>query len=115
MRHLKKGKKFGRERDQRRALMKSLTSSFFVTGKMKTTEAKAKAVRPIIEKLLTRAKNPSVNNRRILSGMLAPATLAKAVEQARSLQNRDGGYLRIIKLGQRKSDGARMAIIELVK
>lgn len=115
MRHLKKGRKFGREDDQRRALVKSLASSFFMFGRITTTEAKAKELRPFVEKLLTRAKNPNPANRRHLAEILYPKVARQAVEEAKDIANRNGGYTRIIKLGARKSDGAKMAIIELVK
>ena len=114
MRHLKKGRKFGRERDQRRALMKSLASSFFMLGRIKTTEAKAKELRPWTEKFLTRAKSPSVETRRLLRGFFSENVVKKIIKQASSL-DRQGGYTRIIKLGERKSDRAKMAVIELVK
>lgn len=115
MRHLKKGRKFGRERNQRRALMKSLASSFFLSGRIKTTEAKAKEARPFIEKLLTRAKDSSQANRRILQKLLSLPVTEKAIGHARAMADRKGGYTRIIKLGRRISDSAKMAVLELVK
>lgn len=115
MRHLKKGRKFGRERDQRWALMKSLATSLFMHGKIKTTEAKSKELRPLVEKMLTRGKNPTVANRRELGRMLSNRVVDRVVSEAKHVANRPGGYTRIIKLGARKSDSARMALIELVK
>ncbi|MBI2640643.1 MAG: 50S ribosomal protein L17 [Candidatus Sungbacteria bacterium] len=115
MRHLKKGRKFGRERNQRRALMKSLASSFFMLGRIKTTEAKAKELRPFVEKFITRAKNPAPANGRLFRKLFAPAVVKKIMELGRTFSGRAGGYTRIVKLGVRISDGAKMAIIELVK
>lgn len=114
MKHLKRGRKFGRRRNQRRALMKSLASSFFVMGRIKTTEAKAKELRPMAEKIITRAQNPSLGNTRILRKSFAEKVVKKIMKQAKSVQGRKGGYTRIIKIGPRKRDGARMAIIELI-
>ena len=115
MRHLKKGRKFGRETGVRRALMKSLASSFFMLGRITTTEAKAKELRPFAEKLITRAKDPTLANRRVLAPMLSDKVAKKLIDQAKGFAGRNGGYTRVIKLGARRSDGARMAIIELVK
>lgn len=114
MRHLKKGRKFGRERNQRRALMKGLASSFFMLGRIRTTEAKAKELRPYIEKFLTRAKNPTAANKRFFGRFFSAKAAAGAFELAKLL-DRKGGYTRIIKFGPRTGDAARMAIIELVK
>lgn len=115
MKHLKKGRKFGRERNQRRALLKSLASSFFMLGRIKTTEAKAKEMRPFVEKLITRAKEQTQANNRLLRKLFSPAAVKKIMELGKDFSGRAGGYTRVIKVGARKSDGARMAIIELVK
>lgn len=115
MRHLKKGRTLGRSATQRRALMKSLASSFFVLGKIKTTQAKAKEVRPHIEKWITRGKNPTVANRRILAITFSNDIIKKIVDRGVEFANRPGGYTRITKLVRRPGDGAQMAIIELVK
>lgn len=115
MRHKRKGRKFGRKRDQRRALMKSLASSFFMLGRIKTTEAKAKELRPYVEKFLTRAKNPTLATHRYLAGFFSERVVKKIIESAPVYSAKAGGYTRIVKLGVRKSDGARMAIVEFVK
>ena len=114
MRHGKKGRKFGRETGVRKALMKSLASSFFMLGKIKTTEAKAKELRPYAEKFITRAKNPSLANQRILRQYFTGDVLKKVLEYGKKYESRAGGYSRITKLGARKSDSAKMAIIEMV-
>ncbi|OGZ97321.1 MAG: 50S ribosomal protein L17 [Candidatus Sungbacteria bacterium RIFCSPLOWO2_02_FULL_54_10] len=115
MRHLKRGKKFGRERDARRALMKTMAASFFMHGRIETTEAKARALRPYVEKTLTRAKAPTLSNRRLLIAASSPAAAQHAIQRAGEMAGRPGGYTRIIKVGVRKSDSARIAILELVK
>lgn len=115
MRHLKTGRKFGRERDQRRAFMKSLASSFFIMGKIRTTEARAKELRPVVEKYLTRAKKETLHNQRLLHEIFSDHVIKKILIHAREMSARHGGYTRIIKYGIRKSDSAKMAILELVK
>ena len=114
MRHLKKGRKFGRERDHRRALLKSVASSLFSKGRITTTEAKAKEARPFAERAITRAKNPMIASRRELRRDFSNDIVKKIVEHAERAAKREGGYTRIIKLGARKSDSAKMAILEMV-
>ncbi len=117
MRKQKRGRKFSREKDQRQALLKSLTRSLILKEKIKTTEAKAKEIQPIIEKLITRAKkHKDLHSRRLLVRSFSREIVKKLInELGPKYQNRRGGYTRIIKLGQRKSDGAKIAIIELLK
>lgn len=95
--------------------MKSLASSFFVLGRIKTTEAKAKELRPFVEKYITKAKNITLANRRALHGFFSDPVVKKIIEHAESFLTRPGGYTRIIKMPRRKSDGTEMAILELVK
>ncbi len=117
MRKLNKGRKLSRKKGPRKALLKSLANSFFLYEKIKTTEAKAKELRPIVEKMLTRAKEGSVANRRVLAASGLNAKMVKKLvdEIAPKYKERNGGYSRITKLGPRNSDGARIVIIELVK
>ncbi len=116
MRKLNKGRKLSRKIGPRKALLKSLANNFFLHEKMKTTEAKAKEIRPRVEKMITRAKEGTVANRRILSSSLDKTIVKKLVDEiAPKYKERNGGYTRITKLGRRNSDGARMAIIELIK
>ena len=116
MRKLKKGRKLSRERDQRKALLKSLARALFLAEKIKTTEAKAKELRPFAEKIITTAKKQNLSSRRILVKYFSKDLAKKIVDQiCPRYKDRKGGYTRIIKLGPRKIDGARMAIIELVK
>ncbi len=97
-------------------MLKGLTLSFVLHGKIKTTEAKAKEVKPIIERLITRAKENNLNNyRRIDSYLQSREATKKMLEEiGPKYKDRPGGYCRIIKLGQRKGDMAQMVILELV-
>ena len=115
MKHLKKGRKFGRKRDQRKALLKSLARSLVLHEKIKTTQAKAKELRPFIEKLVTRARKGDLNAHRYIARIFNDKPRKKLINQiAKRYDKRAGGYTRIIKLGPRKSDTAQMAIIEFV-
>jgi len=115
MKKLKKGRKFGRKRNQRKALMNSLARGLFLHGKMKTTEAKAKEVSIFAEKCITKAKKGDLAANRILAGYFSKTLVKKLItEIGPKYKERKGGYTRIIKLVPRKSDGARMSIIELV-
>jgi len=120
MKHCKKGRKLGRTKDQRKALLKTLASNLILREKIKTTEAKAKEVRPFIEKLITKSRVTGATNKLSAVKHLAkylPKEARKKImkEIGPRYQERAGGYTRIIKLGPRKIDGAKMAIIELVK
>lgn len=100
----------------RKQLMKSLANNFFLHEKIKTTEAKAKELRSFAEKMVTKAKNNTVANRRILVKNLTPEIAKKVFDEvAPRYKERNGGYTRIMKLGPRNSDGANMVIIELIK
>jgi large subunit ribosomal protein L17 len=110
-----KGRKFSRESTQRKALLRSLARSLFLEEKIKTTEAKAKETSRFAEKIITRAKKGDLASRRILSGSFDQKTVKKLLNDiGPKYKDRAGGCTRVIKLGQRKSDSARMAIIELV-
>lgn len=116
MRKRKKGRKLSRKRDQRKALLKSLARELILKEKIKTTEAKAKEVRPYLEKIITKAKKGDLAAIRNLARFFSKSIVKKLVKEiAPRYRERPGGYIRIIKLGPRKSDGAKMAIIELIK
>jgi len=116
MRKLNKGRKFSRKIGPRRALLRVLANNFLLHERIQTTEAKAKELRSIAEKMITKAKNANLANRRVLAQNLTPKMTKKIIEQiAPSYKDRAGGYTRITKLGPRNSDGAKMVIIELVK
>jgi large subunit ribosomal protein L17 len=118
MNHHNDTRKLGREKDQRDQLLQSLAISLIEHEKIKTTEAKAKELQPFIEKLITKAIDATEHNKRTLisklGGVEAPVTkLINTI--APRFEDRPGGYTRILKLSERKSDSAKMAIIELVE
>ncbi len=111
-----KGRKFNRETDQRKALIKSLITALIMREKITTTLAKAKELSGVAEKVITRAKKGDLAARRLLVQKLSYRTVKKLVEViAPMYKERKGGYTRISKIGARKGDAAPMAIIELVK
>ncbi|MEK7582214.1 MAG: 50S ribosomal protein L17 [Patescibacteria group bacterium] len=117
MRHHNTKRKFGRVTKVRSALLKSLLRSFIIHGKISTTEAKAKEIRPIIEGLVTKARTGTLASRRFITAKLGnQEKISKKLcdEIAPKYKERNGGYTRIIKLPQRKSDGSKMAVIEFV-
>jgi len=115
MRKRKKGRKLARKRDQRRALRKSLAVSLISKKSIKTTLAKAKEIRPFIEKLTTKAKNKDLAAMRHLLKYLPKKSAKELVNEiAPKFQDRPGGYTRIIKVGRRKNDGSKLAIIEFI-
>lgn len=116
MRKKNKGRILSRPKHQREALLRTLATSLFFHGKIKTTEAKAKELRVVAEKFITRAKNNTMANRRILAKSLSAKIVKKLFDEiGPKYTKRQGGYTRIIKLGPRKSDGANMTIIGLVE
>ena len=117
MRHSNNKRKFGRKRKVRVALVSSLALNLIIRGKIKTTEPKAKELRPFVEKLVTKAKKGDMASRRSVISTLTgrrPETKKLFEVIAPKYVERKGGYTRIFKLGQRKSDGTKMAIIEFV-
>jgi large subunit ribosomal protein L17 len=116
MRHRSSKKIFGRETAPRRSLLKSLAESVILYEKVKTTEAKAKAVRSLVEKAITAGKNPTLTaRRRLMATFHTEAPVKKILEElGPRYKTRVGGYTRVIKLGHRKNDAADMAQIELV-
>lgn len=117
MRHLKRGRKFHRKKGQRKALFKSLLGNLITKEKILTTEAKAKELRPRLEKLLSIAKQENLTSLRILLRRLPKKSAQKLYyEIAPRYKNTRGGYLRIIKsIRPRKNDAAKMAMVEFVK
>ncbi len=118
MRHHNTNRKFGRVRKQRKALLRSLAISLVDHEKIETTEAKAKELRPFIEKIITKSKKDSVWTRRLLISKLgsgANSTVKKLIEMiAPKYKDREGGYTRITKLAVRQGDASPMAQIEFV-
>ncbi|MBI4120662.1 MAG: 50S ribosomal protein L17 [Parcubacteria group bacterium] len=117
MRHHNKNRKFGRERNQRRALLRSLASSLIKKGKIRTTEAKAKELRPFVEKLVTQGKHGTLAQSRLIISRLGGDKVSGSKlfkEIAPKYAERKGGYIRIVKLPRRLGDGSPMAMIEFV-
>lgn len=115
-RHGYQGRKFGRERDQRRALIKSLTEAFIVNESIETTLPKAKEMRPIVEKLITKAKKGDLASRRtIVSSVMTVSTAHKLVDEiVPKLGGRTSGYLRIERTRLRRGDNAQLARLSFV-
>lgn len=117
MKHHKSNRSFGRKRDQRIALVRSLAESLILTEKMLTTEARAKEVRPFVEKLITNGKKETLAARRdILSKLGGRERATKKVvdELSPRFKERAGGYTRITKVHTKSSDGRSSAVIEFV-
>ena len=117
MRHQRKTVKLGRTQGHRNALLSNLAVSLIDHGQIKTTVAKAKAMRPFVEKLVTKAKTGTLHARRMALADLRHNEIAvrKLFTEIGPLNaERKGGYTRIVKLGMRRSDAAEMAIIEWV-
>lgn len=117
MRHHNSIRKFGRNKNQRNALMKGLILALIAHGRIETTEAKAKELRPVIEKLITKANVGTLASRRLvmarLYGLTAEAN--KLIDTiAPKYKGRAGGYTRITKLPRRAGDASKMAVIEFV-
>ena len=116
MRHRFGGFKLKREVDSRNALLRNLATSVIVEERVVTTVPKAKAVRPIVEKMITLAKTDTLHSRRQAAAFLrTPASVKKLFDTLGArFGQRNGGYTRITRLGPRKGDGAEQAMIELV-
>ncbi len=116
MRHHDKNRKFGRSQNQRHALYKSLICALIRDEKIVTTEAKAKSLRPRIEKIVTHGKTDTLAKRRLVVSEIGSASMAKKLftEIAPKYKERAGGYTRIIKLPLRTTDASKMAQIEFV-
>ena len=116
MRHQKKTIKLGRTAEHRRALLANQVCALIQHQRITTTLAKAKAVRPLAERMVTLGKNGSIHSRRTALAVLRQKSAVKKLfdDIAQRSAERNGGYTRIVKLGARKSDSARMAFIEWV-
>jgi large subunit ribosomal protein L17 len=108
--------KIGRNREQRKALLRSLSNDLITRGSITTTEAKAKALKSFVERMVTHAKKGSLSSRRYVLRFLTQGATHKLFDEiAPNYVDRVGGYTRIIKAPVRTSDVSKMAIIELVK
>ncbi|MEF8865761.1 MAG: 50S ribosomal protein L17, partial [Salinibacter sp.] len=116
MRHRKKGKKIGRTSSHRKRTLQALSNALIENKQITTTVTKAKALRPFVEPLITRAKEDTQHNRREVFRHLQSNDAIDELfgDVAERVGDRPGGYTRIIKLGQRSGDGAELALIELV-
>jgi len=117
MRHRKVGKKFGRVKGRRVSFLRNLMNDLIRSGKIETTETRAKSIRPMVERLVTFAKRDDLSARRLLISRLGNERTAHKLfeEIGPRYTERKGGYLRITKLGRsKKRDGSRLATIEFV-
>lgn len=117
MRHRLLGRQFGRDSNHRQAMFRSLLTAFFEHERMETTHMKAKELKPMIEKMITKARTKSVSSLRSILKVIRDKDVAFHLldEIAPRFSTRPGGYARIIKTRRRIGDGAEMAIIELVE
>ena len=117
MRHLKRNAKLGRKGAHRNAMLANMVCSLITHKRVTTTLAKAKAVRPVAEKMVTLGKKGSIHHRRLAVARLHQEGAVKTLftEIAPQFESRQGGYTRIIKLGDRRGDASPMAIIEFVE
>jgi large subunit ribosomal protein L17 len=117
MRHRKAGRSLRRTSEQRLALLRNLATSLIEQGAIETTEAKAKELRPFVEKLITKGRSGTLHARRLAGKHVQKRAAADKLfqELGPKFAKRAGGYTRILKTGHRKGDGAEMARIELVE
>jgi large subunit ribosomal protein L17 len=130
MRHLKKGRALGSDASHTTAMLRSLALALFINERIKTTEARAKEVRSLVDRIITWGKRGDVHSRRLIIAALGsetrlenPATGKRDLEVSYRIihdiapryAEREGGYTRILKLGPRKGDNAPMVILELVE
>lgn len=110
------GRKFKRDHNERKALFKSLASELTLHDSIKTTEAKAKAVKPLVEKLVTKARVGGLSAERALRAHLVESAVRRLIDDvAPRFATRNGGYTRIIKMPNRLNDNARVVILEWVE
>ena len=116
MRHARTGKKLGRDSAHRKALYSNLTCSLIEHGRIRTTEAKAKAVKPFAEQMISLGKRGDLHARRQALAELRSRDVVETLfdDVAPRFADRPGGYSRIVKLGPRLGDAAEMAYLELV-
>lgn len=116
MRHLKSGSKLGRNPSHRRATLRNLVTNLLDHGRITTTLTRAKAARPVAEKIITLGKRDTLQSRRQAAAYLMTPSVTQKLfsEIAPKFTDRQGGYTRIIHAGVRVGDGARVAILELV-
>ncbi|MFA6047750.1 MAG: 50S ribosomal protein L17 [Parcubacteria group bacterium] len=121
MRHQKHGRKFGRVRNQRKALLKTMLGSLIMREKIQTTEAKAKELKSKIDRIINKAKKTKNKDMKVaiirdLKDSIPMMAVSKLITKdfIAKVEGRTSGYSRVIRLPRRKGDGARMAVVELV-
>ena len=116
MRHRKKGKKFGRKKGPREAMLRNLATSFVLYESIRTTETKAKAIKPIVEKFVTTSRDNSLHTKRKLTAYFYDENAVKKLleDLGPRYKDRPGGYTRITRLGKRQGDAAPMVKLEFV-
>lgn len=116
MRHLNGLKKLSRSGTHRRAMLRNMVTALFTHERIQTTEAKAKALRPVAERLVTLAKRGDLHARRLVARDVQDAEILKKLfsDIAERFRTREGGYTRVLRVGQRRGDNGMMALIELV-
>jgi len=117
MRHQVRGRKLNRDTHERKALFKALINSLVLKGEIKTTETKAKAIRSLVDKLITKGKKGTLNSRRLIGAFLQnKVAVNKIVDEIAPLfKTRKGGYTRMVRLGERRGDDTRMVKLELTE
>lgn len=117
MRHRRAGRKFGRNTNQRKALFRGLAASLILNDRISTTEAKAKNIRPMVEKLVTIAREDTEHHRRLVMARIGSEAATRKLFDviAPRFEDQNGGYTRIYKIGRRRGDAASMALIEFVE
>ncbi len=116
MRHQKRGRKLGRTASHRKAMLQNMAASVLLHKQIKTTEAKAKEARKLVERLITYGKKGTTHARRLAFAILRDkkATTILFDEIAPVYENRQGGYTRLIKLGYRPNDSSKVVLLQLV-
>jgi large subunit ribosomal protein L17 len=116
MRHLKKGRSLHRDSSHRKAMLRNLAVSVLTHERVRTTEAKAKEVRRLVDRIITWGKRGDLHARRLTVRQVGNRTVVKRVfdELAPRYENRPGGYTRMLKIGYRQGDNAPMVLLELV-
>lgn len=117
MRHRKKGRELSRTRSHKEAMLRNMATSLFRHERIRTTEAKAKELRPYVEKLITLARSGDLHSRRRVGRQIVDREIQQKLfdQIGPGFEERPGGYTRILKLGARQGDGAELALIELVE
>lgn len=116
MRHQKAGRRLGRNSSHRRAMFRNMVTSLLKHEQIETTDAKAKQMRPVVEKMITLAKRGDLHARRQALGYMKDKTTTHKVfeELKNRYLDRQGGYIRIVKKGKRKGDGAPISVVQLL-